>query len=305
MALRLLVDDVDSKDLVELLRFSHRADAVHILLLVIPRRSRRFGVHVNDAEQASHGLLSDPLVAVSILPKVLDLVADRGILANGVVVKANRALRRVKVVPNRVSTNTDAHLFTLKDHRLVLIVWNVDHEMASREGVSGSPPRCQLRGSADAWETLWLTSMSQVHALDTALVVRVAHDGSCFPQRSSLRRDGSLNVREVGREDGHLIVTLLHLIDDILVPVLGVGDVRIRLRRIVLSAVHAVSDVPGEDRTDGELGLHLEDVDLILVLAQGLLRCLFARSHRFVAHGVFSSHNLVDNACSLNGLKGW
>mmetsp|Transcript_18980 Transcript_18980/g.53909 ORF Transcript_18980/g.53909 Transcript_18980/m.53909 type:complete len:257 (+) Transcript_18980:467-1237(+) len=212
--------------------------------------------------------------------------------------ETNGTLGGVKVVPNGEAANADAHLLPLKDHRLERIVRHVDDEMATREGVASSPPWRQLGLSVDAREPLWLTPVPQMHALNAPLVVRVAHDRSCSTQRSAFRRDGTLHVGEVGGQDCHLVVTLFHLLNDVHVPILRVRDVRVRLGCVVLSAVHAMTNVACKHRANRKLCLHLVHIDLILEATKRLAGIFIARFLRRIADGIFTSNDLIDDGNS-------
>ena len=128
-----------------------------------------------------------------------------------------------------------------------------------------------------------------------SFVVGVAHDGSCFAQRVSLIVNGPLDIGEVGGKDGHFVVKVLHLLDNVRVPILSPRYVRVALGVIVLSPIQTVSNVTGKDRANRQTGFHLVDIDAVLEPTQGLVRISLTRLDGFVARRVFPVNNLIHN----------
>ena len=87
----------------------------------------------------------------------------------------------------------------------------------------------------------------------------------------------------------------LHLGNDVHVPILRKGHVGIRLGGIIFSSVKPIANVTGHDGSHGQFGGHFIDINLILVLAQGLVGIVTARFNGIVAQDIFAINNLIDN----------
>ena len=110
---------------------------------------------------------------------------------------------------------------TLEDHRLIKIIGNIDYEMATGKTKAGSPVRLQLRRALDRGDALGLAHVAQMLALWTSFVVSIAHDWPCVAQRPArLFVDGTYNVSQVCRLNGHFIFRILLLLNDVFVPIL-------------------------------------------------------------------------------------
>jgi len=167
--------------------------------------------------------------------------------------------------------------------------------MTARERVARRPPGLQLRDAANDGDALGLTAVPEVHALRTALVARVAHDGPRVAERLAVGADGALDVRQVGAEDGHFVARVLELLNDVFVPSNCVGDVRVGLCCVVLAAVETVTNVPGVHGANGEFGGHFVNVHLRGVFAESLIGLFRAGFNGGVANGVFAIDNLIDD----------
>lgn len=119
--------------------------------------------------------------------------------------------------------------------------------MSARKGISRRPPGLQLGDAANDGDAFGLTAVSQMHPLRTPLVFRVAHDGTRVAERLAVGTDGTLNVCQVGAQHSHFVACVLELLNNVHVPSNGVGDVRVRLRGVVLAAVETVTNVPCEN----------------------------------------------------------
>mmetsp|Transcript_38649 Transcript_38649/g.92459 ORF Transcript_38649/g.92459 Transcript_38649/m.92459 type:complete len:209 (-) Transcript_38649:1127-1753(-) len=208
---------------------------------------------------------------------MVDFVPLLRIFPFGIVMKAHTLFRREEIVSYCEPSEPYAHFLALKDHGLVQIVWHSCNEMPSREGIACCPVWLQLWRASDVWYALWLRKMTQVLSLDTTLILCVTHDRPRISQ--ALARGGYApdHVGQIGRQDGHLIASRLHLIYDADVPVSDETHVRIRLCTVVLASIKPVAYVPSEDWPDGKFCVHLKDIDLIFVLAQRLLGVLRTR----------------------------
>ena len=237
------------------------------------------------------------------LPKVRDPVPCLGVVTDSVVMEASTPFWCVHVIPDRKAPDTNRHFFTLKDHGLVEIVRYVDNKVSPRKGKPSSPVRLHLRHPMDLGHGLWLTVVSQMRRLiATTLVVCVAHDGTGLAQGDTVIGDGALDVREVRGEDSHFVLGCFHLLDNVLVPVLGPRNVSIALRVVVLATIHAVTNMTGKNGSDGQVGLHLIDIHAVLVLTKRLFGFLFTRNDGFVTSRIFAIHNLIHDACNENGI---
>lgn len=113
---------------------------------------------------------------------------------------------------------------TLEDHGLIKVIGNIDHEMTTGKTKASSPVRLQLRRALDRGDALRLAHVAQMLALWTSLVVSIAHYWPCVAQRSArLFVDGTYNISQVCRLNGHFIFRILLLLNNVFVPILTEG----------------------------------------------------------------------------------
>ena len=113
---------------------------------------------------------------------------------------------------------------TLEDHGLIEIIGNIDYEMATGKTKAGGPVGLQLRCALDRGDALGLAHVAQMLSLWTSFVVSIAHDWPCVAQRPArLFVDGTYNISQVCRLNGHFIFRILLLLNNIFVPILTEG----------------------------------------------------------------------------------
>ena len=110
---------------------------------------------------------------------------------------------------------------TLEDHGLIKIIGNIDNEMATGKTKAGSPVGLQLRRALDRGDALRLAHVAQMLSLWASFVVSIAHDWPCVAQRPArLFVDGTYNISQVCRLNGHFIFRILLLLNNVFVPIL-------------------------------------------------------------------------------------
>lgn len=110
--LSLLLNNVDSKCFIKLLRRPNTAKAVGILLGVVPIRLRNFGVHVHNTKETFHRLLACPSIFICVLPESLDLASLGLVLSIGIVMETNAAFCRIEIVSNCKPPDTNGHFLS-------------------------------------------------------------------------------------------------------------------------------------------------------------------------------------------------
>mmetsp|Transcript_11131 Transcript_11131/g.17223 ORF Transcript_11131/g.17223 Transcript_11131/m.17223 type:complete len:331 (+) Transcript_11131:732-1724(+) len=171
--------------------------------------------------------------------------------------------------------------------------------MSTRKGISCSPPWLELRHSLNSRRPFRLTCMSQMQTLRSAFVDSIAHDRSCTAKRiARLFVDRTLNISEIGCQHCHFVTRPFHLFNYIHIPTSSKGDMSIRLRRVILAPIEAISNVTCKYRSHRKLSFHLINIDLIFVFTQGLVRFFAARVYGCITNWIFPINNLVNNSYS-------
>lgn len=166
--------------------------------------------------------------------------------------------------------------------------------MPPRKRIPRRPIRLQLRHPPHRRHRLRLTPVPQILIPLPVLVIRITHNRPRIPQTPPrLGIDRPLDVGEIGGQHGHFVAGRLLLRNDVLVPILREGDVRVGLHVVILAAIHPMSQMPRKDRPDGQWGVHLKDVQLVLPPTEHLIRVGRARSVRSVARSVLPFDDLI------------
>mmetsp|Transcript_4541 Transcript_4541/g.7078 ORF Transcript_4541/g.7078 Transcript_4541/m.7078 type:complete len:223 (-) Transcript_4541:760-1428(-) len=222
MMLRSFVHDINAKGFIEFLGSSDTTQTVHIFIGMDPVGDGNFRIHVDNPQQTLHCFLSRSRVFRSVLPEMRHLVSYFGIGTGRVVMKTHTPFGSIEIVAHRKTPNANTHFFPLKNHGLVQIVRNVHDKMTPAEGIPRRPVGLHLRTPVNARDAFGLTQMPQVLALRAAFVIRIAHNGTGVTEGGALRRNTALDIGQIGRQNGHVIVCGFHLTDNVRVPMLCV-----------------------------------------------------------------------------------
>ena len=80
----------------------------------------------------------------------------------------------MKIVSNRITSYSNGHLLTLKNHRLVEVIWDIDNDVSTTERESFSPVWLELMHTMYARSRLWLAAMSKIAILLSLLIIGIA-----------------------------------------------------------------------------------------------------------------------------------